>query len=379
MPGKQHHVTRSEFIKTCLEKGKAYVPYGTKRAVICVETGVVYKSQQDAARALGMLAECVRDSCERSVTDTKDKHYSYRGKVVYHFRYHETPHADDDHTWKPIALFGGMFEASEMGQIRRASTGHLVKSCVNKVTGQVSVRLVVAGMTHHFSVGPLVADAFMPEHAADAVAMHIDGDITNNRLSNLRWGTMKDVANTPSMKAKISLSQRNSERVLAYRNSPRAVAIRQAFKEYGKSIRKQVICEETGVIYDSIAAAAKAAGVNRCTVVDSCKRTGSRFSVREKNGKSVLHFRWYNPDDPESHKQRHIATPQDYLGRVAHMRRPVRCVETGVVYESVSAAAEAFGKCTSNLSRMCKQSDRDFACYFRKGKVVYHFRYADEQ
>lgn len=61
------------------------------------------------------------------------------------------------------------------------------------------------------------------------------------------------------------------------------------------------------------------------------------------------------------------------------MRRPVCCVETGVVYESVSAAAEAFGKYTSNLSRMCKQTDRDFACYFRKGKIVYHFRYADEQ
>ena len=379
MPGKQHHVTRSEFIKACLEKGKAYVPSGTKRAVLCVETGVVYKSQKDAARALGILPECVRASCARSVTHTGGGHYNYRDKCVYHFRYHEMPHEDDGHIWKPIVLFGGMFEASEMGQIRRASTGQIVNGRVNKDTGQVSVRLVVASLTHHFLVGPLVADAFMPEHAAGAVAMHIDGDTTNNCLSNLRWGTMKDVANTLSMKAKISLSQRTSERVLAYRNSPQAAAVRRAFEEYGKSIRKQVICEETGVVYDSIEAAAKAVGVNRCTVVSSCKRKESRFGVREKKGKPVLHFRWYNPDDPESNKKRHIATTQDYMDRVAHMRRPVRCLETGVIYESVSAAAKAFGKCTSNLSRMCKQPDSYFVCYFRKSKVIYHFQYADEK
>lgn len=308
MPVKQRHVTRAEFLKVCLEKGKDYVPPGTKRSILCVETGTVYKSLNAAARALGILPECVRDSCARAAANIDCKHYSYRGKCVYHFRYHETQHTDDGCTWKPIALFGGMFEASDTGQIRRASTRQIVRSHTNKTTRQVSVRLVVANLTHGFIVSSLVADAFMPDHAVDAIAMHIDGDTTNNHLSNLRWGTMKDVANTPSMKAKISLSQRTSERVLAYRNSPQAVAIRQAFKEYGKSIRKQVICEETGVVYDSIEAAAKAAGVNRCIVVDSCKRTESRFSVRVKRGKSVLHFRWYSPDDPESHKQRHRIT-----------------------------------------------------------------------
>lgn len=379
MPCKQRYATREEFIKVCLEKGKDYVPSGTKRAVLCIETGVVYESAHEAARALGIMRESVKDSCLRSAANVTSRYYSCRGKCVYHFRYCEMPREDDGQTWKPVELVGGMFEVSDMGQVRRASTGRILKSYVSKSTGQVCVMFTAGTLFHAFSVSQLVAEAFMPDHGSGALAMHIDGDQTNNSLSNLCWGTMKDIMNTPSMKAKISLANRTSDRVRAYRASEKAAAIRQAFKEYGKSIRKKVICEETGVVYDSASDAARSNGLSRCAVVCSCKLTGSRFSIAKQAGKPVLHFRWYNPDDPKSHEARHFATDQDYKDKVAWMRRRVLCIETGVIYESLTAAEAGTGVCTSNISRACKNRDPKITQYARNGKVCYHFRYADEQ
>lgn len=378
MPGKQYGVSREEIICACLRRGKDYIPPGSKRSVICLETGVVYASQADAARALGLHRETVRDSC-KAYKNGQHRRYRCRGACTYHFRFAEHACVDDGQTWKPVQIVGGMFEVSDGGQVRRASTGQLL-SCFIGTGGHVFARFCVDQLHSDFDVGRLVAETFLPEHDPDAcVVVHIDGDIYNNRLNNLRWATRKEVMNAPETKAKIILANHTSERVLAYRASPKAEAIRQAFKAYGKSNRKQVICEETGIVYASVADAAKATGLKRCVVVGSCKMTESRFSVSEQAGRHILHFRWYNPDDPESYKKRHIATAQDFKDRVAHMRRPVRCLETGTVYESLTAAAEAFGMNTSNLSRMCKHGDPAFACYFRNGKTLYHFRYADEQ
>lgn len=376
MPGTQRRASREEVVRACLRRGKDYIPPGTRRSVICLETGAVYSSQAGAARALGLSRESVRDSC-KAANNSKYQRYRVRSSCVYHFRICEPTCKNDSQIWKPVQMVGGMFEVSDGGQVRRASTGQILSGFTG-TAGHVFVSFHVDQMYCDFDVGRLVAEAFMPEHDPDACVVHVDGDIGNNRLDNLRWATRKEVMNAPETKAKISLASHVSERVLAYRASPKAEAVRQAFKAYGKSIRKKVICEETGVVYDSVADAAKAAGVKRCVVVGSCKMTASRFSVREQAGKPVLHFRWYDPDDPESYKQRHIATAQDFKDRVAHIRRPVRCLETGTVYESLTAAAEALGMGVSNMSRMCRHGNPAFVHYVRKGKVLYHFRYADE-
>jgi len=40
----------------------------------------------------------------------------------------------------------------------------------------------------------LVLDTFVGPRPCDAIALHIDGDITNNRLVNLRWGTKSEMS-----------------------------------------------------------------------------------------------------------------------------------------------------------------------------------------
>ena len=60
------------------------------------------------------------------------------------------------------------------------------------------------GKTYHLH--KLLCEAFIPNDDPDhkTIAMHLDGDATNNALSNLGWGTQKENINHPVCKAKMS-------------------------------------------------------------------------------------------------------------------------------------------------------------------------------
>ena len=83
----------------------------------------------------------------------------------------------------------------------------------------------------------------------------------------------------------------------------------------------RVRCKETGVVYESIAQAARETGVSEKNIQAAAKRHGTAKG---------LHF--YYADEPE---------PDDLLPSKRVIR--VRCVETGVVYKTITQAAKETG------------------------------------
>lgn len=95
--------------------------------------------------------------------------------------------------WKPIKDFEGLYEVSNMGNVRSLNyrcTGEIkiLKLCKDK-DGYMVVNLYKNKKLYRKSVHRLVAATFIPNIDNKPQVNHIDGDKTNNRVSNLEWCT----------------------------------------------------------------------------------------------------------------------------------------------------------------------------------------------
>lgn len=89
--------------------------------------------------------------------------------------------------WRKIDGFS-RYSVSDDGRVRNDKSGRILSpETIN--WGYKRVCLCKDGEMHHRLVARLVADAFLPEHDADAQINHIDEDKSNNSVSNLEWVT----------------------------------------------------------------------------------------------------------------------------------------------------------------------------------------------
>jgi hypothetical protein len=92
--------------------------------------------------------------------------------------------------WRPI--FGGAYEVSDFGNVRRASAGRrtfvgrLLKPTPLKI-GYFKVAPVVDGVNRFSYVHVLVAEAFLGPRPPGTDINHIDGNKQNNRVANLEY------------------------------------------------------------------------------------------------------------------------------------------------------------------------------------------------
>jgi len=114
--------------------------------------------------------------------------------------------------WLPIAGFEGLYEVSDFGRVRsldrivesknhpiqqkRLLRGRLLSQTTNKPTGSCYIRkqvkLCKGSNSSTFNVARLVAQAFIPNSFDHPFVLHLDDDATNNRASNLEWGTHQE-------------------------------------------------------------------------------------------------------------------------------------------------------------------------------------------
>lgn len=91
--------------------------------------------------------------------------------------------------WKTIKDFPN-YEVNGNGEIRNKKTKRILKSAVDKSTGYSKVSLWNDGVGRTRPVHRIVAETFLPKPDFDnAEVNHIDGNKSNNSVSNLEWVT----------------------------------------------------------------------------------------------------------------------------------------------------------------------------------------------
>ena len=110
--------------------------------------------------------------------------------------------------WKPVPGYEGKYEVSDQGRVRS-----LDRQCVGKDNrselhrgkilnpaktirgGYLDVSLRDGEKRKHRTVHSLVAEVFIGERPKGCDVMHLNGDRTDNRANNLRYGTRKENLN----------------------------------------------------------------------------------------------------------------------------------------------------------------------------------------
>ena len=103
--------------------------------------------------------------------------------------------------WKPVVGYEGLYEVSSLGRVkslpRNTTHGGIMKPYINGRNGYAYIRLTKDGKPTQRRVHKLVMMAFDPRptgnyYDKNFTINHIDGDKTNNNLSNLEWCTQSE-------------------------------------------------------------------------------------------------------------------------------------------------------------------------------------------
>lgn len=159
--------------------------------------------------------------------------------------------------WKDIEGYIGLYQVSNVGQVRSLITNKILKPVPNR-KGYLQVSLSKNGEVKNFRIHRLVAKAFLPNEEELPEVDHINGNKTDNRMANLQW-----ISGIENLRK----------------------------KETGIAIPRKVICVETGEIFDSVTDAAKS--VNRKYLAVSRNLRGITQTCAGK------HFEYYDGDDTE--------------------------------------------------------------------------------
>lgn len=133
--------------------------------------------------------------------------------------------------WKPVVGFEGIYEVSDLGNVRSLNYNHtgkvkLLSPSINK--GYYQVGLYKNGKQKHFSVHTLVITAFRGPIPAGMQVNHLNENKLDNRLSNLEvvtakqnlnWGTRNERAGKAISKALKGNTNGNKELKLTHAKS----------------------------------------------------------------------------------------------------------------------------------------------------------------
>lgn len=97
--------------------------------------------------------------------------------------------------WKPVLNYESSHKVSNLGRVKSLPRKYCLQERVlkpSRVAEYDHVVFSVDGKQKGAFVHRLVAEAFIPNTESKREVNHIDGDKTNNHVSNLEWNTSKE-------------------------------------------------------------------------------------------------------------------------------------------------------------------------------------------
>lgn len=92
-----------------------------------------------------------------------------------------------------VSKYGDVYSTRRIGHTARDSTdGKLRRLQLHKNGLYLRVNLKINRKVYNKRVHLLILETFVGPRPADHVTRHIDGNCTNNRLDNLKWGTRQE-------------------------------------------------------------------------------------------------------------------------------------------------------------------------------------------
>lgn len=239
---------------------------GSSRKVKCIETGIIYDSIKEAAKAVGLKAHCaISDCCNGKQRTAGGYHWEYTNE------FNKLP----NEIWKDaIHLQYGTdkyemipgYSVSNFGRFVNNETGHILKT-FNDTDDYTNITLNKKRYRAH----RIVASTFIPndDPLNKTEVNHIkENEKSNNRVDNLEWCTQTENNNYGTR------TKRATETI---KNKYGAEIIKNAID----ANKKKVQCVETEELYDSLTTAAESAGLKSYTsisdVIDNPNRTAGGY------------------------------------------------------------------------------------------------------
>ena len=93
--------------------------------------------------------------------------------------------------WKDVVGYEGLYEVSNLGNVRNKQTGKVLKPILGKRWGYYKLNLYKDGIMKSKTIHRLVAEAWIPQVEVDKDQVnHINEIKTDNRVENLEWCTV---------------------------------------------------------------------------------------------------------------------------------------------------------------------------------------------
>ena len=124
----------------------------------------------------------------------------------------------EEEIWKDVVGYEGYYQVSNQGRIRSSEKRDKHKPHSGKVLKTVKTKrydvitLCINGAEKQHLVHRLVAEAFLPNPENKPCVDHIDTDIRNNKVDNLRWVTNRENSNNNLTRKHISDGKKGKHR-----------------------------------------------------------------------------------------------------------------------------------------------------------------------
>ena len=225
-----------------IQRGRLLIPY--KNAYMCI---LLHKDKfEEVAYIPRLVLNAFSNDCPQDCFYHLD--HDVTNNRIENLRW---GHRDLGPEWKPVpntnnilwaSIHGDLYERTHVTVTGSIQVEGFLRPCLES-DGYLHVSRNYLGNIH--DVHRIIATTFLPNTKNKLTVNHIDGNKTNNKVSNLEWVTMKEQVDHA-----FRIGLRKSEVDLQH------LQLATAANSY------RVKCLNTGDTYASIASAAKAVGVS---------------------------------------------------------------------------------------------------------------------